>query len=125
MRRTGVGRFGSAHSHRSREFKDADQREQDLRAAGVRVDIPYLESGKQCEKNRGQSVQTPDGLSPCGRAGWNIKPQLIGKDKTLVLEFAGNQDDEMERPVTGRCSGSSPRFWSPAMSGRASSSTTR
>ncbi|MFC5821914.1 hypothetical protein [Nonomuraea harbinensis] len=85
-----------------REFKDADRLEQDLKAAGVRVDITYLESGKQCQKNRGRSVLAPDGLVTMREGGLDIKPQLIGKDKTLVLEFAGKQDDEKEPPVTGK-----------------------
>ncbi|WP_329086416.1 MULTISPECIES: hypothetical protein [unclassified Streptosporangium] len=86
-----------------REFKDADQLERDLRAAGVRADITYLESGKQCEKNRGKSgVLAPDGLVTMREGGLDIKPRLIDEDKTLVLEFSGKQDDEKEPPVTGK-----------------------
>ncbi|MGA5763829.1 hypothetical protein [Nonomuraea bangladeshensis] len=84
------------------EFKDAERLEEDLREAGVSVDITYLETGKQCEKNRGVSVLPPDGLVTMQKGGLDINPQLIGKDQTLVLEFSGKEADEKKPPVTGK-----------------------
>ncbi|GAA3427686.1 hypothetical protein GCM10018953_48690 [Streptosporangium nondiastaticum] len=44
-----------------------------------------------------------------GEGGLDIKPRLIGVDETLVLEFAGKQDNEKEPLVTGKV------FWRLAM----------
>ncbi|MEV4360113.1 hypothetical protein ACWEPL_40420 [Nonomuraea sp. NPDC004186] len=87
-----------------REFKDADQLERDLQAAGVRADVTYLESGKQCEKNRGMSSLLPEGAIHMREGGLDIDPQLLDKDKTLVLEFAGNEEEvsAAEPPKTGK-----------------------
>ncbi|MFC4012649.1 hypothetical protein ACFOY2_35830 [Nonomuraea purpurea] len=88
-----------------REFKDADQLEQDLKVAGVKADITYLESGKECKKNRGMSTLPAEGAVQMREGGLDINPRLIDADKTLVLEFAGNEEEEVpgaESPKTGK-----------------------
>ncbi|MEV6031439.1 hypothetical protein AB0L65_09835 [Nonomuraea sp. NPDC052116] len=77
-----------------REFKDADQLERDLQAAGVRADVTYLEARKQCEKNRGMSTLPAEGAIRMRNGGLDIDPRLLDKDKTLVLEFAGDEDGD-------------------------------
>lgn len=76
-----------------REFKDADRLERDLQAAGVRADVTYLESRKQCEKNRGMSTLPREGAIQLREGGLDIDPRLLDKDKTLVLEFAGDDEE--------------------------------
>ncbi|MEU4226891.1 hypothetical protein AB0F17_21540 [Nonomuraea sp. NPDC026600] len=76
-----------------REFKDADQLERDLKAAGVKADVTYLESGKECEKNRGMSSLPAEGTVHMREGGLDIDPRLIDKDKTLVLEFSKNEEE--------------------------------
>ncbi|MER7506189.1 hypothetical protein AB0L05_35545 [Nonomuraea pusilla] len=76
-----------------REFKDADQLERDLQTAGIRADVTYLKSRKQCEKNRGMSTPPAEGAIRPRDGGLDINPRLLDKDKTLVLEFAGNDEE--------------------------------
>ncbi|MFI6921947.1 hypothetical protein ACIBIZ_18540 [Nonomuraea spiralis] len=85
------------------EFKDADQLEQDLRAAGVTADISYLPSGKECKTGRGKTVGAvtamgpgPDAAARMRDGGLDINPRHIGKDQTLVLEFAGTEEETAE-----------------------------
>ncbi|MGW2154985.1 hypothetical protein [Nonomuraea sp. NPDC001699] len=86
-----------------KEFKDADQLEQDLGAAGVTADITYLPPGKECKTGRGKTVGAVTALGPGADAaarmrdgGLDIDPRNIGKDQTLVLEFAGNDKETNE-----------------------------
>lgn len=76
-----------------REFKDADKLERDLKAAGVRADVTYLPSRKQCEKNRGMSTLPAEGAIHMREGGLDIDPRLLDEDKTLVLEFAGSEEE--------------------------------
>lgn len=76
-----------------REFEDADQLERDLRTAGIRADVTYLKSRKQCEKNRGTGSPPAEGAINPREGGLDIDPRLLDKDKTLVLEFAGNDEE--------------------------------
>ncbi|MEV6159285.1 hypothetical protein AB0L53_54025 [Nonomuraea sp. NPDC052129] len=76
-----------------REFKDADKLERDLKAAGVRADVTYLPSRKQCEKDRGASTLLAEGAIHMREGGLDIDPRLLDEDKTLVLEFAGSEEE--------------------------------
>ncbi|MER7503046.1 hypothetical protein AB0L05_08015 [Nonomuraea pusilla] len=85
------------------EFKDADRLERDLGAAGVRADISYLPPGKECKEGRGKTVGRVVALGPDSGAvsrmrdgGLDIDPRLIGEDETLVLVFAGNDEETAE-----------------------------
>ncbi|MFI6602751.1 hypothetical protein ACIBHX_41415 [Nonomuraea sp. NPDC050536] len=82
------------------EFKDADQLERDLDAAGVTADISYLPPGKECKTGRGKTVGQvvamgpgPDAAARMRDGGLDINPRHIGEDQTLVLEFAGNEEE--------------------------------
>ncbi|MFF4416605.1 hypothetical protein ACFYY8_29120 [Streptosporangium sp. NPDC001559] len=83
------------------EFKDVDQLERDLNAAGVRADVSYLPPGKQCEKGRGKvggKAMGPgaDAAARIVKGGLDIDPLLIGQDQTLLLEFTGDQEETAE-----------------------------
>lgn len=97
------------------EFKDADQLERDLAAAGIKADITYVPAGKQCKAGRGQTGGTALGGEPGSGASWmrdggvEIDPRRIGADRTLVLEFAGDHQETAEtkeRPLLWRLTGS-------------------
>ncbi|GAA3079584.1 hypothetical protein [Streptosporangium carneum] len=88
---------------RIHEFKDADRLERDLDAAGVRADISYLPPGKECRTGRGKTVGRVTAMGPDSTAvarmvdgGLEIDPRRIGEDQTLVLEFAGNEEETPE-----------------------------
>jgi hypothetical protein len=83
------------------EFRDADRLEQDLKDAGVTADVTYLKAGTECDPDRGKRAggqgrpSTEEfRKSPAANvtrprdSGLEIYPKYIGKDQTLLLEFA-------------------------------------
>ncbi|WP_327585975.1 hypothetical protein OHA25_02325 [Nonomuraea sp. NBC_00507] len=83
------------------EFRDADRLERDLKDAGVTADVTYLKAGTECDPDRGKRAggQGRPGTeefrkSPSANVarprdrGLEIYPKYIGKDQTLLLEFA-------------------------------------
>lgn len=84
---------------RIHEFKDVDRLERDLNAAGVQADVTYLPPGKECKDGRGKTTGRmamgpwPDAAARLVKGGLDINPQRVGKDQTLVLEFAGDQEE--------------------------------
>ncbi|MGW3351679.1 hypothetical protein ACWDA3_50995 [Nonomuraea rubra] len=87
-----------------REFRDADQLEQDLGKLGVTADVSYLKHQTKCQDDRGTLVgggyDTPEEwrasvhykVARPGAKGFVIDPRQVGKGQTVVLEFTENSE---------------------------------
>lgn len=85
-----------------KEFRDADQLEEDLRGLGVTADVTYLKPYTKCQNDRGALVggeyDTPEEwresahykVARPGPKGFVIDPRYAGKGQTVVLEFTEN-----------------------------------
>ncbi|MFC4111718.1 hypothetical protein [Nonomuraea zeae] len=85
-----------------KEFRDADQLEQDLKDMGVTADVTYLKPYTKCQSDRGTLVgggyDTPEEwresvhykVARPGPKSFVIDPRYVGKGQTVVLEFTEN-----------------------------------
>ncbi|MDR8407521.1 hypothetical protein MTP10_02060 [Nonomuraea sp. 3-1Str] len=85
-----------------KEFRDADQLEQDLKDLGVTADVTYLKPYTKCQNDRGTLVggryDTPEEwrksahykVARPGPKGFVIDPRYVGKGQTVALEFTEN-----------------------------------
>jgi hypothetical protein len=87
-----------------KEFRDADQLEQDLGKLGVPAHVTYLKPYTKCQNDRGALVgggyDTPEEwresvhykVARPGAKGFVIDPRQVGKGQTVVLEFTENPE---------------------------------
>ncbi|NUW40852.1 hypothetical protein [Nonomuraea rhodomycinica] len=85
-----------------KEFRDADQLEQDLKELGVTADVTYLKPYTKCQNDRGELVgggyDTPEEwresvhykVARPGPKSFLIDPRYVGKGQTVALEFTEN-----------------------------------
>ncbi|TYB52747.1 hypothetical protein FXF51_50695 [Nonomuraea sp. PA05] len=85
-----------------KEFRDAEQLEQDLKDHGVTADVTYLKPYTKCQNGRGALVgggyDTPEEwrasvhwkVARPGAKGFVIDPRQVGKGQTVLLEFTEN-----------------------------------
>ncbi|UBU14290.1 S1 domain-containing protein [Nonomuraea gerenzanensis] len=85
-----------------KEFRDAEQLEQDLKEFGVTADVTYLKPYTKCRNDRGALVgggyDTPEEwrksvhykVARPGAKGFDIDPRQVAEGQTVVLEFTEN-----------------------------------
>ncbi|MFW6723292.1 hypothetical protein ACHZ98_24680 [Streptomyces sp. MAR4 CNY-716] len=90
-----------------KEFKDAEGLERQLEEHGVSAEVDYVEGGKWCRQDRGETVDRDflfDQQSPKEQGGsWSftVRPADFEPGETLVIDTAWSQDGELASAFIG------------------------
>ncbi|NUR87510.1 MAG: hypothetical protein HOY71_25800 [Nonomuraea sp.] len=71
-----------------KEFRDADRLERDLKGAGVRADVRYLQLGTRCA---GSTLHLDGTVAMARSGGVAIDPRRLRSGQTLILEVSENR----------------------------------